>query len=220
LYKVPFIGKRSDLDHNKILIKSDSWPEKYLEFDIVSTLFPLIPEKLFKAISKYDGREVNGRAKLVHAYSNGITAFFDQDPLLVNETLGLYTPESSLFKEDVNRVYKFYNKRADFGLMEVHDRFGDRNSKKQIVITAFVAPRHLSDIEKESLEKIKEKDQSYYEGATNGWSILVTGRRTYNVIILPGKRSRKELSSVLPNEFWKEYKEVEFIYLDKTEMKR
>lgn len=220
LYKVPFIGKKNDLDHNKILIKADSWPEKYSEFDIVSTLFPLIPENLFNSISNYDGRKVNERVKVVHAYGNGITAFFDQDPVLVNETLGLYTPESSFFEREVNRVYQFHNKRATFGLMEINDRHRDRNSKRQFVITAFVAPRDLIDVEKEKLEKIKTKDPSYYNGVTNGWSILVTGSRSHNMVILSGKKSRKELSSSLPDEFWEENKEIKFLYLTGEEMKR
>jgi hypothetical protein len=221
LYKVPFIGKRNDLDHNKLLIKSDSWPEKYSEFDIVSTLFPLIPETLFNAIGNYDGRNVNDRVKVVHSYSNGITAFFDQDPVLVNETLGLYNPDSSFFREDINRVYQFHSKRANFGLMEINNRHGDRNSKERNIITAFVAPRELSDVEKENLEKIKVKDQSYYNGVTNGWSILVTGGRNHNnIIIMPGKKSRKELSSALLDEFWKENKDIKFFYLNGEEMKK
>lgn len=219
LYKVPFIGKKNDLNFDKIIIKSDSWAEKYSEFDIVSSLFPLIPEHLFNAIGNFDGAKVNSRVRVVHAYSNGITAFFDQDPLLVNETLGLYTPNSNLFEKDVNRVYQFDNKRSNFGLMEINDRFGNNNSKEQIVITAFVAPRQLTDIEKEKLEKIKDKDQSYYNGVTNGWSILVTGRRNHNMIILSGKKSRKELSSALPNEFWEENKDLKFKYLNGEEMK-
>ena len=219
LYKVPFIGKKNDLNHDKIIIKSDSWAEKYSEFDIVSSMFPLIPEHLFNAIGNYDGTKVNNRVRVVHAYSNGITAFFDQDPLLVNETLGLYTPDSSFFEKDVCRVYKFDNKRADFALNEINDRFGNKNFKEQIVITAYVAPRQLTDIEKEKLEKIKDKDQSYCIGVTNGWSILVTGKQNFNMIILPGKKSRKELSSALPNEFWEEYKDIKFKYLNGEEMK-
>jgi len=219
LHKVPFIGKKNDLDHNIILIKSDTWAEEYSDFDIVSSLFPLIPENLFNAIGNYEGRKVNNRVKVVHAYSNGIAAFFDQDPLLVNETLGLYTPDSSFFEKDINRVYQFDKKRSNFGLMEINDRYGDRNSKGQVVITAFIAPRQLTDIEKEKLEKIREKDQSYYNGVMNGWSILVTGRRNHNIVIIPSRKSRKELSSALTNEFWVENKDTKFKYLNGEEMK-
>jgi len=219
LYKAPFIGKKNDLDFNKILIKSDSWAEKYSEFDIVSSLFPLIPEHLFNAIDNFEGTKVNDRVRVVHAYSNGITAFFDQDPLLVNKTLGLYTPDSSPFEKDINRVYQFDKKRANFGLLEINDRFGNRNPKEHIVITAFVAPRQLTDTEKEKLEEIKEKDQSYYNGVTNGWSILVTGTKNHNMVILSGKKSRNALSSALPKDFWEENKEIKFKYLNGEEMK-
>ena len=69
------------------------------------------------------------------------------------------------------------------------------------------------------LDELKEKDQSYYNGVTNGWSILVTGQKKHNMIILPGKRSRTELSSALPNEFWEENKKLKFKYLDGHLMK-
>ena len=39
------------------------------------------------------------------------------------------------------------------------------------------------------------------------------------MIILPGKRSRTELSSALPNEFWEENKKLKFKYLDGHLMK-
>src|SRR5690606_9807104 len=109
------------------------------EFDIVSSLFPLIPEYLFNAIGNFEGTKVNSRTKVVHAYGNGITAFFDQDPLLVHETLGLYTPDSNLFEKEINRVYEFDKKRANFGLHEINERFGE-STKQQFVLTAFVAP--------------------------------------------------------------------------------
>lgn len=218
LYKAPFIGKKNDLEFNKILIKSDSWSKKYAEFDIVSSLFPLIPKHLFDALGNFKDTKVNDRVKIVHAYSNGITAFFDQDPLLVSETLGLYTPDSKLFEKETNRVYSFDKKRSTFGLMEINDRFGDRNSREQIVIVAFIAPRQLNDIEKGKLEEIKDKDKSYYNGVTNGWSILVTGTENHNMIILPGNKTRKELSSVLPDEFWQENKDIKFKYLNGEEM--
>lgn len=219
LFKAPFIGRKNDLDFNKILIKSDSWADNYSEFDIVSALYPLIPEHLFNAFDNFEAAKVNSRVKVVHAYGNGITAFFDQDPLLVSETLGLYTPDSKLFEKNVNRVYQFDNKRANFGLHEINGRFDKRNSDEQIVITAFVAPRQLTDIEKEKLEKVKIKDQSYYDGVTNGWSILVTGRQNQNMVILPGKKSRKELVSMLLSDFWEENKKIKFKYLNGEEMK-
>lgn len=220
LFKAPFLGKKNDFNFNKILIKADKWDNKYSEFDIVSSLFPLIPEHLFNTVGNLEGTKVNDRTKIVHAYGNGITAFFDQDPLLVNETLGLYTADSRPFEKNLNRIYQFDKKRATFGLMEINDRWGDRNSKEQFVITAFVAPRELNEIEKEKLDGIKEKDPSYYNGVSKGWSILVTGTQNHNLIILSGKKSRKELSSALPNDFWNENKSIKFKYLNGDEMKK
>lgn len=218
LFEVSFLGKKNAGDFNKILIKADSWAENYFEFDIVSSLFPLIPAHLFNAIRNCERDKVNDRTKIVYAYGNGITAFFDQDPLLVNDKLGLYTADSSPFEKNENRIYQFDKKRANFGLMEINDQLTNRNSMEQNVITAFVAPRKLSDIEKGKLEELRDKNKSYYDGVTNGWSILVTGRRNHNMVILPGKKSREELSSALHDEFWEENHDVKFKYLNGQEM--
>ncbi|SED23268.1 Histidine kinase-, DNA gyrase B-, and HSP90-like ATPase [Tenacibaculum sp. MAR_2009_124] len=219
LYKATFLGKKNDLDFKKILLKSDNWDKKYFDFDIVSSLFPLIPKHLFNALETCEATKINDRTKIVHTYENGITAFFDQDPLLINETLGLYTADSRPFEKNVNRVYQFDKKRATFHLMEINNRFGDRSGKEQIVLTVFVAPRKLNEDEKEKLEVIKTKDSSYYNGVINGWSILITGKQKHNMIILSGARTRAELSSALPNEFWEENKDIKFKYLNGKGMK-
>ena len=219
LNKAPFIGKRNDSNFNKILIKADSWNNEYSEFDIVSSLYPLIPERLFNAIRGIEGNKINDRTKIVHAYGNGITAFFDQDPLLVNEKFGLYTNNTRFFEKKVNRVNQFDNKRANIGLMEINDQFSDRNSKIQIVLTAFITPRELNELEMQSMDALKTDDSSYYNGVTTGWSILVTGKSNHNLIILAGMKSREELSSALPNNFWEENKDIEFKFLDGKEMK-
>jgi hypothetical protein len=39
------------------------------------------------------------------------------------------------------------------------------------------------------------------------------------MIILPGKKSRKELSVILSNEFWEENKNISFKFLNGEEMK-
>jgi hypothetical protein len=214
LYKVPFLGKSNDIDHHKILIKADAWETDFSEFDIVSSLYPLIPEHLFNQIGSYDGQSINDRIKVIQAWGNGISAFFDQDPALVNESLGLYTSRSEPFGSKRNQIYRFENKRASFGLFEINERFESRESKDRVVVTAFISPRILTLSEQQSLEAIKTKDQSYYQGVTEGWSILVTGARTNNMIISPGIKSRNELVSKLTDEFWAESGQITFKFTD------
>lgn len=217
--KAPFIGMKNDPDFNKILIKSDVWDDEYTEFDIVSSLSPLIPESLFDAIEPDDAIKINDRVKVVRDYSNRVTALFNQDPLLIKELLGLYESDTITFRRDINRVYEFEKKRASFGLTEINEKF-IRGSTEFFVLTAYVAPRELNNAESLKLEQIKSKDPSYYAGVTKGWSILVTGRNTQNMVILPGKRSCQELSARLSDEFWDENKNITFKYLNGQEMVR
>ena len=131
----------------------------------------------------------------------------------------MYESDTITFRRDINRVYEFEKKRASFGLTEINEKF-IRGSTEFFVLTAYVAPRELNNAESLKLEQIKSKDPSYYAGVTKGWSILVTGRNTQNMVILPGKRSCQELSARLSDEFWDENKNITFKYLNGQEMVR
>ena len=59
-------------------------------------------------------------------------------------------------------------------------------------------------------------DPNYYKGVKEGWTLLVTAMKIDNVVVVPGKRTRQEMIDRLSAEFWNEYKDYEFRFLDGT----
>ncbi len=207
-YGAPFIGKKHNSSDKTLLIKADIWPHKYSEFDIVSSLYPLIPESLFDALAYENEWEIDENFVL----NNRFKTIYNSDNLYY----GGGSPITNLFNQDPFLAYETFEvQRKPFDLFEIKQNF-----REPFVITAFIAPKQLTVLEKFYIEQKKEENESYYNGVTNGWSVLVTGQKSYNTVILPGKKSRDELSSALPEDFWISYHHTKFRYLNGEEMKK
>ena len=76
-------------------------------------------------------------------------------------------------------------------------------------ITAYIAPRVLTEKQQQELDEYKESNPSYYKGVTEGWSIIVLHEpdEKLNTIIKAGKCTREELVRLIPDVFWEKYKE-------------
>ena len=123
LVKSNLIQKRNSLSEHDLLISVDSWRIFDENFDIVSNMYPLVPKRLFNLLDKPHIKKETDKIKIVRSLSNGITAFFSQNPLLINEKLGLYIEGSGSFGKKENNIYNFENKRSKIELFELNDRF-------------------------------------------------------------------------------------------------
>lgn len=217
--KTSLLWRKNRVGDDVIVVSADEFDNVFLEYDIVSNYRPIIPKRLFDLIEGRSTKSTNQEnAKLVHGFSNGITAFFDQDPLLISERMGLYTPDSNILGIEKNLIYNFENKRSAIRLFELNDRYVFDNSNLRYVITVFVSPRELTVDQEAQLERIKKEEPSYYKGVKEGWSILVTSMEDMNTIIVPGKSTRSELIAKIPDVFWEKYNEYEFKFTDGTSM--
>lgn len=196
-----------------LLISADHWQIFDDNFDLVSSLYPLVPKRFFDLFGGEDVKVINSRVKTIQYYGNGITTFFVLNPLLVNSKLGLYE-ESVFFGMENNSIYNFENKISKSWLSEINDF----NQKDRYVILAYVAPRQLTVKEEYELEKYTIKDPSYVKGVREGWSILATSMHIDNVVIAPGKVTREHLISLISVEFWEKYKDYTFKFTDNTIM--
>lgn len=221
-FKLINISSNYGVRDSEILIAS-SWEES-VEYDLISDLLPLIPDKLFFALQKGDSfyRDViNDRGITINSYSNGIGSLFKQDPLMINESMGIYTEEfDRLNKGDDNKIYCFVKKRTAFWLSEINSRTEVFEEKKRNVLFVFVSPRVLSCEEEQKLSTFLDKDPEYVKGVREGWSILFTGTEKINSIIKAGLQSRADMIKAIPEEFWLNNKDTTFLFLDGTEMKK
>ncbi|WP_295801401.1 ATP-binding protein [Mucilaginibacter sp.] len=216
------IKRRRSFEEYDMLIRADNWNVANPDFDIISNLYPVIPGKLFDKIWAPGKQTIKNKIKIIHAYSNGLNAFFDQSPLSTHETLGLYVSERGGFSEKkINQIYNFSTKRAPIVLFDINDRFIKKNGvSPEYILFVFVAPRILTEAEIKELAKYEEKDPQYVKGVKEGWSLLVTGKDIDNVVIMAGKYTRKELVEKLSAEFWETYANNIFIFTDECVMVR
>ena len=189
----------------------------FKEYDIISSLYPLVPERLTKALTRYEHLNLeikDTRAYRVSSFSNSYTAFFDQDARTIHPVHGLYTVESHLGRKPEAYINAFDKKRSDFQFIDFgYDRMQD---KKGMMMLAYIAPRELTPKDKIEIEKLRESMPDYYRGVKEGWTVLVTAMKIDNLIVMPGRRSRQEMIDRLSPEFWEEYKGFEFRFLDGT----
>ncbi|GET25992.1 ATP-binding protein [Prolixibacter sp. NT017] len=220
-YKIPILQRRQHFNEKSLIVRANKFGDTFDDYDLISNLYPIVPEYLFDKIDGIDSEKVqNSDAKLIYSFSNGITAFFNQDPFLINEKLGLYITEKNSFGKDKNSIYEFQNKRAKIHLFEINKPIDSGEEKKRMVISVFISPKELSLEESSRLDEIRESDYSYYKGVKEGWSILVTGMDKYNTVIIPGKCTRKEMIAHIPEKFWQEYKDYVFVFPNNSTMER
>jgi len=217
LLKTNLIQKKYSFSEFDLLINADDWNVSNYDYDIITSLYPLIPTKLFNLLDKLHVQEINNKIKIIHSFSNGLTAFFNQSPLLINENLGLYIEEKN-WGESKNSVYNFENKRAKINLFELNERYRKVLNEERYVLVVFISPVALNSQEQEQLKKIK--DPSYIKGVQEGWSLLITSMDKENIVIIPGECSRDQLVAKLSNSFWEEYKEITFKFTDGPVMEK
>lgn len=220
LLKTDILKKGRSHSDNDLLISTDKWIGTIADYDIISNIYPLIPSRLHSIINRGKSEEVNSKIKLVHSYSNGITAFFKQNPLLINENLGLYDSDIDSFGKKKNQIYTFERKRANFHLLEINERNYANETNDRYILVVFISPQELITEEELELEKIKKTDLSYFKGVKEGWSLLVTGMQKENIVIIPGRCTRQELVAKLSDSFFEEYEKYTFKFTDGTIMKK
>ena len=196
-----------------VYIKTDKWSHEY---DIVTSMYPLVPERFFIAISDRYNKDIDERIKLIVDYGNHTSGLFSQSPLLIHPTMGMYIKGYSLNSKK-ERVYCFDQKRPEIHLGELHEE--DYYTKERKVVFIFIPPLNYDTDTIIAIERYKTIDSEYYKGVTEGWSILLTGMKNAdNSIIKAGKHSRDEIVRIIKSDFWDKYGEYNFSFLDGTSM--
>ena len=202
-------------DSGRYLVPVPDECDCFKEYDVVSNLYPLVPERLIQSLETHErfNKKIKGtQAYRVEAIGNSYVALFDQDARLIHPVHGLYMPEKRFGHKPETLINAFYMKRNNFQFIDFgYDRMQD---KKGMMLLAYIAPQVLSSKDKVEIEKFKDSLPDYYLGVKEGWTLLVTAMEIDNIVVLPGRRSRQEMLDKLSQEFWNEYKEYEFRFLD------
>lgn len=191
--------------------------DTFKEYDIISNLYPIVPKRLIDSL-RYPDAVPNSNAVSVHAYSNCYNELFFQDARLVNPGIGIYSVDRNFGKSRDSYIHAFDNKKSKFQCMDFDESFP--HGKSCIPYLAYISPAVLTPRDNELLESIKDLEPIYYAGVKSGWTLLVTNMDIDNIIICPGKVDRKTMISKISDEFWNQYNDWTFKFLDGTKMSK
>ena len=91
-------------------VKADKWIGEFNEYDLVSSLWPIIPEKLFFSLNHdFYVTKIGERVKTVGNYGNSLSGLAKIDPVLVHPKMGMFKKydRGNFLKRTKNWVGKF-----------------------------------------------------------------------------------------------------------------
>ena len=207
----------------KYIVRTSQYGSTFAEYDIISNLYPIVPDYLYDIIQVYGVHEsLNNHIKRISNMSNGLAAFYDQNPTEIDEELGLYIEENDGFGRIEKHIRAFKTKRSSLGFFEL--KFPNENNTEhsncKLALTAYIAPRELTEKERTELAEYKENYPSYYKGVIEGWSLIVLGEadEKMNTFIKAGKCTRNELVRLIPNSVWEKFKDYTYRFPDGTQI--
>ena len=186
-------------------IRADKWEGKFAEYDVVSSLWPIVNPKLFdKLTCTSQQNSIFSHCKVIKSSSNAIQAIVKADPTLINPKYGIGCRDNSSFNKDNINIGNPDKIAKGFWLFELSNHGEtERKEKKSPTLFVYIAPRKLNDLEESRLKEYEQEDNIYVEGVRNGWSIYFLGKMQ-RYIIAPGIISRSEMELRIP----KTYKQI------------
>lgn len=200
-------------------ICADVWEGDYAAYDIVSSVWPVVPQRLFEKLPIRDPSRLfdDNRVKKLEGVGNGISGIANLNPILINPKFGISSEKGSDRSYKVNYIGTCQNMENMFWLFELNG-FSKLviDEKRDYVLFAFIAPRKLNEAEKTRLDDFIENDPIYVKGVTEGWSILFLGNaRQY--YMLPGRVNKSALVSMVPESIKnKKIDDITYYNLDET----
>lgn len=213
---------RTLLHHVQYVLKADKWVGCFEQYDLVTSLWPIVPERTFQRIvelERKDNYSLNDkRIKIISQTGNGLFGMGTIEPALVNPKTGI----SSHSKEDLGKppclIGRIESIQNHFWLFELNNHKNlVRDENMDYVLFEYVAPKALSEEDELKLKDYVGKDDVYVQGIKKGWSILFLGYdNTY--YILPGVRKREELIELIPSSIRTRKGGIRYYNLDGTKL--
>lgn len=187
------------------VVRADEWLGDLQEYDLVSKIWPIVPERLYKHLQNFEIHDIfANRSKTCSTSSNSLAGLSSTDPVLVHSRLGLFSNREDAYWKKSNWVGRFEKPKAKFWLFELNNHGQSiRERKEDFFLFSFISPRKLSEEELLKLEDYKD-DKEYYSGVREGWSLLILGN-TGEIVIKSGITSKKELVKLIKPSFWKQH---------------
>lgn len=189
-----------ELSLSSVAIKADKWEGRFKEYDIVSSLWPIVNPLLYDSLHNEfcDNNIVSTHCKLIENVGNGIQGIAQLNPTLINPKYGIGVKNKDHFGIKYVVMSNPDSIQNNYWLFELTNYNRDivEDKKKGASLFVFIAPRELSAEETEKLKEFEQNDPEFVKGVKEGWSILFISNQEY--VIMPGIVSRSEIISKIP----------------------
>lgn len=186
--------------HFRCVISADEWKGKYEEYDLVTSLWPIVNPNLFNKLS--------WKSDNPHCKTNCSRIIIDGSI----ETIVELDPNRDIYPHN-NDIIIIRDRRIEenFMLEELLDYAEDeQNEKKHPTLFVYITPKNLDSLEESDSEYTKEKEYpEYLNGVKNGWSIYFLSGKGY--IIRSGIHSRKEMENLIREKYKEQTEGITYI---------
>ncbi len=200
-------------------IKADIWDGFYERYDIVTNIWPIVPERLFNKINTEFGKDClydESRIKALSVTGNGLNGMSKLEAALINPKFGISTCSESPFENAKSHIGRCESIQNNYWLFEInqHGKL-KRLESKDYALFAYISPEKLSEEDEHRLQDYNGRDDTYVTGVKEGWSILFLGHdQTY--YILPGIREKNDLIELIPPSIKERKDSIKYYNLDDT----
>lgn len=203
---------------SSVAIKADKWEGLFKEYDIASSLWPVINPLLFDALSdEHSIIEVSSHCKMLHQAGNGIQGIARLNPTLINPNYGIGLEHKNNFKKRDCLLSNPDSIAKNFWLFELTNHKRDTfEQNKGASLFAFIAPRELTDEEILRLKELEFSNPDFVKGVKEGWSILFLSNEEY--VIEPGIVSKSHIINKIPESVKTKDPEITYYNTDGTKV--
>ena len=203
---------------SSVAIKADKWLGAFSEYDLVSTLWPIVNPKLFNALhDDHHVKEVSSHCKMLSESSNGVQGIARLNSTLINPDYGIGVEHKTHFKEKTFLLSNPDSIAHNFWLFELTNYKKDTFAlKKGASLFAYIAPRELTYEENLRLKDFEQTNPKYVKGVKEGWSILFFSNGEY--VIEPGIVFKADIINEIPNGIKAKDPDITYFNTDGTKL--
>ncbi|MCH5279515.1 MAG: ATP-binding protein [Christensenellaceae bacterium] len=188
---------------SEVVIYANVWEGIYSQYDVVSALWPLIPQRTYELYNARETLTANSKKDFFNKFLSNV-AYMD--------SFRMKESSNGIGRADILSQLNMHT--INSGMYQRHiSGFADEPQKKY-VIYAFISPRELSEKEEIELQNY-EKTPEFIRGVREGWSILFY-RYNDGYIVAPGIVDREEMVKRIPNDALDHSDGIEYCFTDGT----
>lgn len=218
-----------------LIIQADDWVGRYHEYDQVTGVSPLVPERVFnkfvnRETEKYSVKNINERTKLIQLKKGDYGDLISYSGASLLGKLAEIAPAFiHPYPNNLICDYSSYDQDSYINPYHHHEILDSRYFEQKVFVNsvddkiefffyAYVSPIKLTNESKLKLEQFKNSHSDYYQGVKEGWSVLFLGN-TGKYVVRPGVNKREDMVELVDELFWENNQDKKFYFLDDTPVK-